>query len=184
MAPTSEHPWTADELHLYEGRCELIDGRIVPLSPPGGEHAVLSVGVAAPLATFVRAHKLGFVLGGAGFVIRRNPDTVRAPDAAFLSFKRAGDRMSPSFLTCAPELVVEVVAPNDRRSEIDAKVQMWCEFGVDVTWVVDPRRREVRVVTRAADGSAGPSRTLVVGDVLDGAPALPGFTLPVADVFE
>lgn len=129
---------TGDELFALGdiGPAELIDGRIIPMSPTGGEHGRLESELAALLREHVRQRRLGWVLAGeAGIYTRRNPDRVRGMDVAFISAARL-PRLPAGFLTVAPELVVEIVSPTDRWSDVQAKVEEYLAIGVDVVWVV------------------------------------------------
>lgn len=149
--------------------------------PAGLEHGVVALNVAADLRQFVRAHRLGPVVAAeTGFRLQRDPDTVRAADAAFVAgdrLPRAGDRQR--FLDLAPDLVVEVISPPDRAAGVAEEVLSWLEAGSSLVWVVYPSRQLVAV--QSAGGSV---LHVGRGGVLDGAPVLPGLTLPVADLFD
>src|SRR3990170_1116812 len=108
------------------GRCELLRGELVMMSPAGFEHGRIIGNITGPLATYVRQKKLGVVAGAeTGFQIARDPDTVRAPDVA-----------------------VEVLSPTDRAGELLAKVHEWLAAGCRAVWVVDPGARTVSVYRR------------------------------------
>lgn len=173
---------TAEELSYLppeEGRSELVAGEIVREPPPGEEHGWLAAGLLGDLVLFVRARRLGRVYSECGFVLGRDPDTVRAPDAAFVSAERVATvvRRGPYF-EGAPDLAVEVVSPGDSRAEVASKVREYLAAGGRAVWVVDPRRRSITV--HRADAAP---HTLGTSDVLDGGDVLPGFRLPVRDVF-
>lgn len=160
------------------GPAELIDGRIIPMSPTGGEHGRLESELAAMLRAFVLAHKLGWVIAGeAGIYTRRNPDRVRGMDVAFISFARL-PRLPAGFLTVAPELVVEIISPTDRWGDVETKIDEYLAIGVDCVWVVDPAARNVRIfrpgarVTRFAED-----------DILRGEGLLTGLEIPLAELF-
>lgn len=150
-------------------------------SPGGFEHGVIALNIAADLRRFVRTHRRGVVVAAeTGFRLHRDPDTVRAADAAFV----ASDRLPPPadrrrFLDLAPDLVVEVVSPSDRAAEVVEKALSWLAAGTSLVWVVYPSQRLVAV--HSTDGSV-----VHVGSegVLDGSPVLPGLALPVADLFD
>jgi Uma2 family endonuclease len=174
--------WTAEELPFYEGRCELVDGRIVPLTPPGEAHGRIGFRVALALGRFVEDHGLGVCyLAETGFLLGRNPDTVRAPDAAFVAGERRVATAS-GYVESAPDVVVEVRSPSETRADAVRKARLWIAAGARTVWNVDPERRVVDVYDRESDGAAA-SRTLSVGDDLDGGAALPGFRLPVSAIF-
>jgi Uma2 family endonuclease len=115
---------------------------------------------------------------GTGFVLNRGPDTVRAPDVAFVARSRLSTAPSWGFPELAPDLVVEVVSPWDRASEVSAKAAMWLDAGVRLVWVVDP---QARLATVPHPG--GQDSVLREDGTLDGEDVLPGFRLPLASVF-
>jgi Uma2 family endonuclease len=158
---------------------ELIEGRFVPMRPTGWPHARVEVKVSSRLAQFVEAHALGTVLGGeAGIVIRRGPDTLRGADVAYVSNERLARASADGYLDVAPELIVEIVSPNDRWTEITAKLEDYFSIGVALVWLVDPQRRRVSCFRSPTDLSVlGP------GESLTAEPMLPGFALPVAELF-
>jgi len=160
------------------GPCELIDGRIVELSPVGGEHGFIEFNLGAELRAFVRQHKLGWVTGGeVGIYIRRNPDRVRGADIAFISNETTSERPQ-GFLEIAPDLVVEVMSPNDRWQEVHEKIEEYFTIGVGQVWVVEPRNRAVRVYRSVTE-----VQRLGEGDMLQGEGVLAGFELPVVEIF-
>lgn len=161
-------------------RYELIEGSLVVMEPPGIYHGFLEARITHLLMSHVLAKRLGRVLAGeAGFFTRGGHHTVRAPDIAFLSYERfpAGP-LPDGYGHIAPDLVVEVDSPHDRRGEIERKTREWLDFGVRAVWEVDPERRRVRV-------STPPGTTLLEeGDVLEGGDVVPGFAVPVRALFE
>ena len=172
---------TADDLVGYElpgKRVELVRGRLLVHEPPGFEHGKVTVRIAVALSQFVAASTppLGEVVAGdPGFWLQHDPDTVRAPDVAFVR----GDRLPPGpirgFADFAPHLAVEVRSPSDRTGEVLAKVADWLSAGTALVWVVDPMRRTAQVYR--LDGSIS---LLGDADELQGEGVLPGFTLPLA----
>jgi len=174
MAPSIT---TADQLLRAGdiGRCELVRGELVMMVPPGGEHGAIGNEIAVRLTLFVKPRRLGTVLGEAGFILARDPDTVRAPDVAFL---RAGRTIVRGYLEGAPDLAVEVLSPDDRPGYVRERVAEWLEPGARAVWVVDPRARTVAVhePTRRA-------RLLRESEVLPGGDVLPGFELLVREIF-
>jgi len=177
---TTEHITTAAQLLEASGlgRCELVRGELIMMSPAGSEHGSIIVNITAPLATFVKQHRLGHVFSAdTGFHIARDPDTVRAPDVAFVRQERIAGEIPKGFFPGAPDLAVEVVSPGDRASEVLAKVQDWLEAGSAAVWIVDPHTRRVSVYR------GGEVAVLKEADSLAGGDLLPGFSLPVTDVF-
>ena len=132
------------------------------------------------LTHYILTHDLGEVYAAeTGFLIERNPDTVRAPDFAFIAKERVTPETdAATWVPVMPDLVVEVVSSGDRDSEVATKVQMWLDAGVRLVWVVYPQRREV-VIHRPGR----PPEVLAVTDTIDGEDVVPGFSCPVAQVF-
>jgi len=162
------------------GPCELIDGRIVFMSPTGEEHGSLESVLAAELRTFVQQHKIGRVTTGeVGIYIRRNPDRVRGADIVFISKERGGDKPQKGFMTVAPELVAEVMSPDDRWQDVRQKIEEYFSIGVQWVWVVEPENRTVLVYRSATE-----MRKWGEADVLRGEGVLEGFEMPVARLFE
>ncbi len=160
--------------------CELIEGEIVHMSPPGGMHGVVGGALLGLLGAYVRKQRLGVLVAAeTGFVVSRSPDTVLAPDGAFVRRDRIQAAGIPrAYFTEAPALVWEVVSPGDTVSEVAAKMRRWLQFGVELAWVVDPVGRTVTVY-RAADDI----RVLTEKDVLDGENVVPGFECQIAELF-
>ena len=174
---------TAEDLWLMPGngsRRELVRGVVREMPPAGGEHGEIAGDLYYFLAHHVKSRRLGRVVAAEiGFVIAHDPDTVRAPDCAFLSNERAPDRLPKRYVEAIPDLVVEVVSPDDRAEEVSDKVDQWLRAGVRMVWVVHPRTRIV--VTHRPDGQA---RILREGDTLSGDEVVPGFELAVGRLFE
>jgi Uma2 family endonuclease len=172
---------TGEELYAMGdiGRTELVRGEIIQLMPTGYPHGFIEVIIAALLHVFVQKHKLGRVLGGeVGVYTERNPDTVRGMDVAFISNERLAQVESKSYLDVAPELVVEVMSPDDRWSEVQQKLAEYFAVGVQLIWVIDPRLEDVHVYHSLTD-----MERLTIGDRLTGSEVLPGFEVDVAELF-
>ena len=181
-APTAG-PTTAEELlahHLPNKRTELVRGRLVVREPAGYEHGRVAARVLGRLAAHVYATACGELLAAeTGFTLQRAPDTVRAPDVAFIRAGRAPARGTRGFPELAPDLAVEVRSPEDRRAEVAEKVADWIAAGTALVWVVDPEARTV-VVHAAGESPC----TLLESDTLRGGDLLPGFEVPVRELFE
>jgi Uma2 family endonuclease len=159
--------------------CELVEGRIVPMVPTGYTHGILELRLGAGMLAWAEATGRGRVLAGeVGIYIRRNPDTVRAADILYISNERYARRGPSGYLDVAPELTVEVLSPDDRWSEVTDKLDDYFSAGVNAVWVVDPRRRQVFVYH-----SLSAVQPLGVGEILEDPDLLPGFSLPLADLF-
>ena len=174
---------TADELSRMPDdgcRYELVRGELRKMTPSGFDHGAVVMNVAAPLAQHVKTNRLGVVCGAeTGFVIASNPDTVLAPDVAFVRQQRIPPGGRPSgFWRGAPDLAVEVMSPSDSQGNADDKARVWLDAGSRVVLVVNPRARTV-TVHRAGT----PESTLAEGAIVDAGDVVPGFRLPVADLF-
>jgi len=159
--------------------CELIDGVLIEMWPPGNPHGRV---VAKVTGALLKAETMGLgqVFGEGGFVLRRDPDTVRAPDVSFFIAGRAlPTARRPAFWEVAPDLVVEIVSTWDTVAEVQAKVRDWLEFGVRLVWVFYPETRTVQVIASLQERF-----TLTEADTLDGGDVLPGFSCSVAELFE
>jgi Uma2 family endonuclease len=180
--PAAPSVITAEELlylHLPDKQTELVRGTLIVREPPGYRHGVVAFAIAMRIGEFVRANDLGVVVAAeTGFKLFSKPDTVRAADAAFLSRARAPNSPPPGYLTVAPDLVVEVVSPNDHAGEVQAKVSDWLTAGSHVVWVIDPGRKCALVYRE--DGSVD---LLADDDALGGEDVLPGFSCPLKEVW-
>jgi len=160
-------------------RRELVGGEVVELAPGSVEHGRVVVTAAFPLQTFIRAHPLGEIFGNdTGFILSRNPDTVRGPDIAFVRRERLANVSRGSFFPGAPDLAVEVVSPNDLAQEVERKIQDYLTAGTAMVWVLYPETRHVMLYR-----SGGEARFLAEKDALDGGDVLPGFTCEVRELF-
>ena len=161
-------------------RYELIRGVLHRMSPGGLEHSDIGSEVLTRLRVYVHERDLGLVVGpDAGFFFERDPDTVRIPDVAFIRAERLPPPDQRSGLSpVVPDLAVEVVSPNDRPGEVADKIAFYLAHGVPLVWAIYPRTRTV-----VAHRPGQEPRTFGVGDVLEADDIIPGFRLPVADIF-
>lgn len=173
---------TAEELprHPELEPCELVKGRVVRLRYNTVPHGRLLTEIAVRLGDY--ADKSGLAqagIGGVGVVTRRHPDTVRAADLVFISRERWARRDSDGYLDVAPELVVEILSPEDDLwCYVMGKLADYLAAGVDRVWLVDPELRSL-----FAYRSLTEVERFEEGDVLRDEEILPGFSLPVADIF-
>jgi Uma2 family endonuclease len=161
------------------GPAELVRGEVVRQMPTGHSHGIIESLITFFLTHFVRQHRSGHVMNGeVGIYIQRNPDTVRAADVAFISNERYQQVQSPSYLDVAPELVVEIMSPSDSWSDVHEKLADYFVAGVTTIWVVDPQLEQIHIY-RALDEVT----LLTKADELTGGEILPGFQVPLTDVF-
>ena len=162
-------------------RYELVKGELVKMAPGGSEHGDLAMRIGWRLAQHVENNKLGKAFASeTGFQISTNPDTVRAPDLAFVREVRveeAGEVIG--YWPGAPDLAVEVISPTDRYTAVQAKVLDWLDAGTLMVAVVNPRQKSVTVYRSRTD------ITILTGnDTMDGQDVVPGWTLAIQDLFE
>lgn len=174
---------TADELFRLPDdgmRHELVRGELRTMAPAGAEHGAISSRIDRSLGSYVEAHGLGEVLiADPGFRLETDPDTVRAPDVAFIQRDRLLQGGLPrGFFPGAPDLAVEVISPTDLYTEVDEKVAEWLERGARAVLVVNPRRRTVAVHRQDQ-----PLSVLGEQDVLELPDLVPGWSLPVGKLF-
>jgi len=176
---------TAHELHVYDEpgkHVELVRGRLLVHEPPGFVHGdvVQRIGFAIGLFLHPNSPRVWrVVVGDTGFWVQRDPDTVRAPDIAYVREEQIPAAPVYGFAEFPPDLAVEVRSPNDRTGALLGKVADWISAGAALVWVVDPARRTAQVYR--PDGSI---TLLGVPQALDGEGVLPGFTLPLASLFD
>jgi Uma2 family endonuclease len=178
---TAQQITTAQELLATPnlGRCELIRGELILMSPAGFNHGRIVSRIDRRMGAFVEAAGLGEVTGAEiGYCLGRKPDTVRAPDVGFVRRQRLGVTPILGFFPGAPDLAVEVLSPDDRPREVLAKAQDWLDAGCEVVWIVDPAKRMVAVHRSGIDTSY-----LGENDTLSAEGLLPGFQLRVAEIF-
>ena len=172
---------TAEELlhnDVPHKSTELVRGVLVVREPPGGWHGHLSLRLGWLLGQHVYPQSLGMLFGqDTGFLIERDPDTVRAPDLAFVAAARASQIGRHGYVPFAPDLAVEILSSGDRPGEVLEKVADWLEAGTRLVWVIDPDRGNARV--HRADGSID---IVAGGGELAGEDVLPGFTCTLPEL--
>jgi Uma2 family endonuclease len=173
---------TAEELlHLAlpNKQVELVRGRLIVREPPGYRHGITAAKLGRLIANHATERALGVVVAAeTGFKLFADPDTVRAADVAFIARNRAPDPPPAGYPALAPDLVVEVLSPNDRAGEVLSRVGDWLSAGTRIVWVVDPARR--RAAVYRADTSVS---LLAEHDTLEGEDVLPGFSHGLAEVW-
>ncbi len=157
---------------------ELVEGEVIEMSRPGILHGIITMNAARPLSNFVHENNLGFVTAAeTGFILDRDPDTVRGLDVAFVRSDRLRDGIPSAPVPMAPDLAVEVISPGNSASDIHRKILQLLHAGTRLIWIIYPDTQTVDVHT--PDGA----KTLTIDSTLDGGDVLPGFSLPVRALF-
>src|SRR5215210_3250831 len=174
---------TADELlHMPDDgfRYELVQGELRRMNPAGNVHGRITIRITWRLAQYVEENRLGTAYAAeTGFRLTTDPDTVRAPDVAFVSRDRVeavGE--VEGFWPEAPQLAVEVISPGDSYADVEEKVFDWLDAGTKMVVVINPRQRSATVYKSPTDITA-----LAELDFLDGGDIVPGFDLAVREIF-
>ena len=172
-----------DLLNLAQGmgiRYELIEGEIVEMAAVGGKHGEIAQTIASEIYLYLKTNPIGKVLAAeTGFYTRGDDKTVRAPDAAFIRSESIPEEGIPTgYLNIVPALVVEVVSPNDRATQVEQKIQEWLDFEVQIVWVIYPDARRVFVYCQDANPAI-----LRESDTITGGDVLSDFALPVNLIF-
>lgn len=173
---------TADELERMpddDFRYELVRGRLIRMSPVAPRHGDVTVTLVTLLSPHVRAHRLGRIWTEVGFRLFSNPDTVLAPDVAFVRTDRLPAADARGFYRGAPDLAIEVLSPDDSPNEVRSKIDDYLAAGTPVVVIVDPAVREV---TLHRVGTSPDVRGQA--DTLDLSPIISGFSISVGLLFE
>ena len=182
MSITTSQLLTAEDLwRLPTGqRQELVKGALYTMAPAGFEHGAVIMNLSVRLATFVKTNRLGIVVGAeTGFLLARNPDTVRGADIAFVTTSRLPQGGRPQgYFPGAPDLAVEIVSPNDTNAQVADKVEDYLNAGARLVWIVNPRSRTVTI------HRAGQTPVLLgATDTLTDDQIVPGFECSIAEIF-
>ncbi len=162
-------------------RYELVQGELLMFPPPGPGHSYYEANLCGELRTYVNRRKLGKVFCGDGsFLLARDPDTVLAPDVAFIAAANLiEDWHTLPYWPGSPDLAVEVISPSDTIISATEKAQRFLAAGAKAVWVVNPRRKTVTAYAHDAS-----PKIWGVADDIDGGELLPGFRMAVRDVFD
>ncbi|ERT06906.1 restriction endonuclease family protein [Lyngbya aestuarii BL J] len=159
-------------------RMELVSGEIIFMSPSGLESEEVGIEIAAQLRNWVRPRKLGRVLGSsAGFRLPNKDEDIRAPDVSLILAERL-PRTTEDYAELVPDLMFEVKSKTDKVSKLRQKIQQFLEFGTKVGVLVDPRTRTLEVYRLNVD-----KIILRDGDVLEVPELLPGWELPIEEIW-
>ncbi len=166
------------ERRAPRGRWELVRGRVVNYMPVQREHGNVVSEIAYRVRHFLGSPDRASVGPEIGFITARHPDTVRAPDWSLMWPEEAKARREGAWIAGGPNLAVEVVSPDDTWAEVQEKVDEYLGAGTQCVWVIYPDARTVHVIRPDA-----PTAVLRAGDTLPGDPVLPGFSLPLDELF-
>jgi Uma2 family endonuclease len=158
---------------------ELVKGVLVEVCRPKPIHGRIASRIDQRLSRFVEAHKLGMVTVESGYIVSHNPDSLRGPDVAFISTERLADFDLNEYIPVSPDLVIEIISENDQPIEIESKIHEYLSGGSSFVWVVYPQDQTVVVFDDSGD-----YETYDRLSTLEGRHILPGFKLPVAEIFE
>jgi Uma2 family endonuclease len=173
--------YTADDLAALpdDVHAELIAGKYVNGLLPGGMHGCTSMTILSAAYVFVSQHDLGTCFTTeTGFLLSRNPDTVLAPDFAFIAKSRCPHPIPTGYIELCPDLILETRSPGDSTTEINAKIHRWLEYGAQIVWDLDPKASTI--TSHTSDGAV---EKLGIDDTLTGGQVLPGFSLPIKTIF-
>ncbi len=180
---TTAQATTAEELFRLPDdgfRYELVKGELRKMAPAGSEHGAIIARLTIALGQYIEANNLGELFGAeTGFKITSNPDTVRAPDIAFIRRERIPETGIPKeYWPGPPDLAVEVLSPSDTFYEVEEKIEQYLATGVSVVWVINPKKRTVTIHRPQSE-----AKTLAENDTLDGQNVAPGFQYNIARMF-
>jgi len=176
---TTTHLMTAEELIRLDddSHChELIKGELLTMSPPGDVHGAVSMNLSILLALHIKANNLGVLVPEIGFKLEVNPDTVLAPDVAFIASDRVGARVL-GYRLGPPDLAVEVMSQWDTKPKVDRKTALWLELGAKSVWNVNPKKRTVEVNLANGEKRLFHETDELVDDTV------PGFRVKVSEIF-
>ncbi len=169
---------TPDEfMALKIEHAELVDGKVVETMPTVFDHGELVLIIGAALRRFVQLNRLGRVAAEGSFLTENQQ--VRAPDVCFISNTDLEGENTGKYVKKAPTLAVEIISQNDTYDEVDGKASEFLRAGCKAVWIVNPRRKNVTVLT-PDDGET----LYKIGQSIPGGEILPGFELPVSEIFE
>jgi Uma2 family endonuclease len=161
-------------------RHELQAGLLIAEPQPFARHGQIQARLAHLLLEFVDAHDLGVVLTETGFLLSREPDTVRGPDVSFVRSERFNaDEAARGYARGAPDLAIEILSPSNRPGDIHAKVADYLAGGATLVWIIDPVRQ-----TATTYRSLLAPRHVGADGILDGEDVLPGFSVSIASILD
>ena len=175
---------TAEELARLPDdgyRYELVEGRLVRMSPVNFDHGRVVMQIGFLLSSHLKQHPVGVIGAEIGFKLAADPDTVRGPDIAFVRNERVpAANAQRGFFKGPPDVAIEVLSPDDRTSEVRAKTAEYLAKGVPLVLVVDPRKQIATVSRRGTDTVTLESET----DIIDLSDVIPGFSCQLREIFQ
>lgn len=183
MSATSTALMTAEELMQLPDdgfRYELISGELEKMPPPGPPHGRIAFRLAVCLGQFILDHELGEGFANdTGFKLTSKPDTVLAPDFAFVSNETYVEGIkTEGYWPGPPDLAVEVLSPSDRPGKVKQKISRWLSFGTTQVWIVDPKHNSITIYRSEADVT-----TFSGSDYLEAPDLFPGFRISLDKIF-
>jgi Uma2 family endonuclease len=160
---------------------ELVRGEVITMPPAHTNHGYYGSNILIPLGAHVKTERLGRAYNAeTGYLLESAPDTVRSPDVSFVAAARSPAVLKDGeYFRGAPDFLAEVVSTHDKVFDVEEKTESWLAGGARLVWVVNPRRKSVEVHRAGVE-----PQTFRVGEMLDATDVVPGFTLPVAAIFE
>ena len=179
----TDHLWTAEDLLDFQNspwQHELIQGVLYRMPPTGDEHGYVTGNFFGWLFQHVKTNQLGELFAAeTGYVVHTNPDSVIAPECSYIAKDRwSTSQITGKYLRTAPDLVAEIVSPNDRPREVQEKVERWLQFGVRAVVVIDPKSQTVTV-----HQSLDHKTIYELDNTIDLNFVVPGFSLPMRQLF-
>ncbi|MBV9766287.1 MAG: Uma2 family endonuclease [Acidobacteriaceae bacterium] len=181
MATTLIVPMTIEEFsRLPRGteRHELNAGELITMPPPKSLHALVALTVLELLQTYLQQHAIGRAIPEAGYVLSRDPVTIRQPDVSVISKEKIQTTGPDDYFEGAPELAVEVVSPSDSAEDLETKIEQYLQAGARQVWILYPKTKRVHVFY-------GTDQRIVRDEsqTLEGGELLPGFSVNVTALF-
>jgi Uma2 family endonuclease len=178
MTAVTGRIYTQDDLlHLPQraGKTELVAGEFRTMSPPNFYHGYTASRIVHYLQSVVIPNNLGVVCVETGYVLSKNPDTVRLPDVSFIKAARLADLVNrEGYIHGPPDLAIEVLSPDDSFADMSEKVEQYLSSGTSLVWVLDPRKKTVMIFAPQR-----PVQTLTAEDSIDAEGVIPGFSCKV-----
>ncbi len=183
MATTTTNITAEEYLRLPDSGqpTELVRGEVLTMNPPNSRHGQICSKIARLIGNYAEEHDLGHVVcNDSGVITGRDPDTVRGADIAFYSYEKVPRGPLPQgYLPVPPDLVIEVLSPNDRRSQLLAKVAEYLDAGVTAVCVLDDESRRAELYYQDK-----PTDTIEERESLEIPEILGEFTVSVGQFFQ